>query len=686
LNNNKKNTSKIFSKKSFLYFTGFPKITIVFTLLIFVVIVNAIINIYFIYKDRNNIEKITEFINPYLNDLNRLNKTIVESKMYTTNWVHVPNSVEDKAKLDSLQKFIYPEIKSNLIAKTKVLKENFPDYKAIENIEFIFKDLDKLIQAQKKVMITLACFDDYENPNKKFKAEDIIESFLFPKTQLILTRLTIITREVEKSTNDLTQSILNDSKRITNILIFLSLLLIIFIVLSIEIIITNIRKPSIEMKKVMDTLSKGELLNTHIQESDNIIGEMALSLNILTNNFKKTVLFAQEIENGNLSVSFEKLSENDHLGEALINMRNSLKSYSSDMETKIKLRTDEVIQKSKEIEIQKIFYESILSTLPMDISIYNEDKKYVYVNEVAITDKETRNFLIGKTDVDYCNHKKIDIEFAKKREHFFDYALQNNTTSEFVDEILDEKQNTSWKIRRFTPVYEGDVFRYMIAYGMDMTNMKNQEIQIKESLEEKESLLGEIHHRVKNNLTLVLGLIEMQRDMQSDELLKNQFNEIKNRIYAMSLIHDKMYKSNSFANIELDDYLKDLVTTVSRFYGKGKEINLKFELQKILVKGKDAIPIALLMNEVVTNSFKYAFNSNDNKEGNVLFVSLHKEKDSNEIKLIVKDNGHGLSDKFDLKKSKSLGFKLINIFVKQLKGELKYYNDNGLTFEMKFNL
>jgi len=204
LNNNKKNTSKIFSKKSFLYFTGFPKITIVFTLLIFVVIVNAIINIYFIYKDRNNIEKITEFINPYLNDLNRLNKTIVESKMYTTNWVHVPNSVEDKAKLDSLQKFIYPEIKSNLIAKTKVLKDKFPDYKAIENIEFIFKDLDKLIQAQKKVMITLACFDDYENPNKKFKAEDIIESFLFPKTQLILTRLTIITREVEKSTNDLT--------------------------------------------------------------------------------------------------------------------------------------------------------------------------------------------------------------------------------------------------------------------------------------------------------------------------------------------------------------------------------------------------------------------------------------------------------------------------------------------------
>jgi len=687
LKSSNKNISEIFSKKSFLYFTGFPKITIVFSLLILVVIINAIINIYFINKDRNNIQKITELINPYLNDLNRLNKNIIESKMYTTNWVHVPNSLEDKAKLDSLQKFIYPEIKSSLTDKTKVLKDNFPDYKAIPDIQPIFNDIDKLIQAQKKVMITLACFDDYENPNKKFKAEDIIETFLFPKTQLILSRLTTITNDVEKASDELKQSILNDSKLITNILIFLSLLLIVFVIISIHIMIANIRKPSVEMKKVMDTLSKGELQNIHIKQSDNIIGEMALSLNKLTDNFKKTVLFSQEIENGNLSVSFEKLSENDHLGEALINMRNSLKSYSSEMEAKIKLRTDEVLQKSNEIELQKIFYESVLSTIPMDISIYNEDKKYVYVNDVAIADKETRNFLIGKTDKDYCTYKNIDIDFANKREHFFDYALKTNTTSEFVDEILDEKQNTLWKIRRFTPVYEGDVFRYMIAYGMDMTNMKNQEIQIKESLEEKESLLGEIHHRVKNNLTLVLGLIEMQRDMQSDELLKNQFNEIKNRIFAMSLIHDKMYKSNSFANIELDDYLKDLVTTVSRFYGKGKEISLKFDFQKIIVKGKDAIPIALLMNEVVTNSFKYAFNSRENKEESELFISINKVINSTEeIKLIVKDNGPGLPENFDIKKSKSLGFKLIHIFVKQLKGELKYYNDNGLTFEIKFNL
>jgi two-component sensor histidine kinase len=675
-------------KKSILYITGFPKITAVYILLLIIVTINAIVNFYFISKERKNIQKITEQINPYLHNLHQLEELIIESKMYTTNWVHVPNSLEDKAKLDSLQTFMYPIIKTSLLTKTKELQVNFPDYSTIPDIEPLFKEMEQLIIVQKKVMHTLANFDDYENPNKKFEAEDNIESYIFPVTQQLLNDLSLITKEIQLKSDDLKQSILNDSQRLSNIMIFLSILLIGFIVLSIYTMVINIRKPSLEMKKVMDVLSSGELINTHIKESNNIIGEMAFSLNNLSENFKKTVTFAKEIENGNFSVPFEKLSENDHLGEALINMGNSLRSYSSEMESKIKHRTDEVLQKSKEIELQKLFYESVLSTIPMDISIYNEDKKYVYINEVAIEDKETRNFLIGKTDHEYCEFKKIDIGFAKKREDCFNYALKTNSTTEFVDEIHDGNHK-QWKIRRFTPVYEGDVFRYMIAYGMDMTNMKNQEIQIKESLEEKESLLGEIHHRVKNNLTLVLGLIEMQRDMQPDVLLKNQFNEIKNRIYAMSLIHDKMYKSNSFANIELGDYLKDLVSTVSKFYGKGKDINLKFNLEQLFVKGKDAIPIALLMNEVVTNSFKYAFNliNSTEKSSNELIVSLFRNSIiKDEIILIVSDNGPGLPKEFDIKKSKSLGFKLIQIFVKQLKGELHYYNNNGLTFEIRFTI
>lgn len=672
-----------------MYVTGFPNITIIFIILAFIGLLNAVSSYYYISKDRGNIQKITELINPYLEDLDHLNDLFIESKMYTTNWVHVPNSFEDKAKLDSIQRIKYPAIKVAILKKSKILEENFSDYSNLGDIQPIFKDLDTLIKVQQKVMAKLANFDDYEKPGKKFEAEDIIESQLFPQTENALGKLHALTHDIRRSSDLLKQSILKDSQRITNLLIFLSVCLVLFIIISIYFMAVNIRKPSIEMKNVIDSLSRGELSNVYIEESNNIVGEMALSLNKLTENFKKTYLFAKEIEDGNLSAPFEKLSENDHLGEALISMRDSLRSYSLEMETRIKERAEEVIQKGKDIESQKIFYETVLSSIPMDIFIYDDQKKYVYINDVAINDHETRKFLIGKTDYEYCQLKHIDTAFAKRRDECYDVARKTKNTAEFEDKIIDDKQNVIWRIRRFTPVFEDIQFRYMISYGMDITSMKNQEIQIKESLEEKESLLGEIHHRVKNNLTLVLGLIEMQRDLQLDDVFKNQFNEIKNRIYAMALIHDKMYKSNSFANIELNDYLRDLLTSVSRFYGKGKVVNLKFEMDKVYVKGKDAIPIALLMNEIVTNSFKYAFKTTggNEKEAGVIVVSLHKGPNENdEIVLSIKDNGPGLPEGFDLSKIKSLGFKLIHIFVKQLKGELTYFNDNGLTFVIKFRL
>ena len=687
-NNTENNSKKSWWQKNLLNATGFPKITLIFFLLLFVVIINAVINYYYISKDRNNIKEITELINPYIEDLDRFNEMIIESKMYTTNWVYVPSSIEDKVKLDSIHRIAYPKLKVDLIAKAQLLTKDYYGEFDVQNLNLIFHEIDSIILLQQDVMKTLRTFDDYENPEKKFKAEEMVESNIFPRTEKVLLKLRVVLVDTKKNSSQLKESILTDSYRITNILIILSIVLIFFIAISVYFIIVNIRRPTIQMKNVIDHLTKGELIETNVGSSDNIIGEIASSLNKLTESFKKTAAFAHEIESGNLTVKYEKLSDKDQLGEALINMRNSLSVYSNEMELKIKERTQEALQKGQEIEIQKLFYESVLSSIPLDIAIYDENKKYIYLNDVAVTDKVTREFLIGKSDSEYCQFKNIDISFAQKREEFFDLAKQKGLTTEFEDNIVRENGLSVWKLRRFSPVFEGGQFRYMIAYGLDITEKKKDEIQIKESLEEKESLLGEIHHRVKNNLTLVLGLIEMQRDRQIDEMQKSQFNEIKNRIYAMSLIHDKMYKSHSFANIELQDYLKDLVTSISRFYGKGKGIALKFQLESTSVKGKDAIPIALLMNEVVTNSFKYAFNTPAAEQGGgTLFVSLHRNSEiAGGLVLSVKDNGPGLPEGIDLSKSQSLGFKLIHIFVKQLKGELNYFNDGGLNFVIKFKL
>jgi two-component sensor histidine kinase len=219
----------------------------------------------------------------------------------------------------------------------------------------------------------------------------------------------------------------------------------------------------------------------------------------------------------------------------------------------------------------------------------------------------------------------------------------------------------------------------MIGYGIDITTKKLDELKIQESLIEKEALLGEIHHRVKNNLTLVLGLIEMQKDTLNDEKLAGQFIEIRNRIAAMSLIHDKMYRGESFANIDLNEYLTDLISAIAKFYSKDKAVKLIFELDKIFISSKSAVSLALLVNEVVTNAFKYAFK--DIKVG-VLKSTLTRDENNNI--LIISDNGNGLPEDFDIKNTKSLGFKLFNIFVKQLKGSFEYFNDNGLQFVIKW--
>jgi len=219
----------------------------------------------------------------------------------------------------------------------------------------------------------------------------------------------------------------------------------------------------------------------------------------------------------------------------------------------------------------------------------------------------------------------------------------------------------------------------MIGYGVNITAKKEQEIELANSLEEKEALLGEVHHRVKNNLSLILGLIEMQAAYSEDGYFKKQLSEIRSRILAMALIHDKMYKSSTFARIELRDYLTDLITSISKFFAREKIVKINLNLESVQISSKAVVPLALLVNEIVTNAFKYAFSKTEN---GVLSVSL--AQDEKEITLSIADNGPGLPEGEDVKKGKTLGFKLFGLFVKQLKGNYELHGSNGLLFMVRF--
>lgn len=668
------------NSKSRITYNSFPKITIVFIVVIFTVLINTGLNIYLTNRQIKNIEKISTIINPYMENLGELSDILVESKMYTTNWVHLPNEIDDKKSLDSLHKYRYNQAKhkiANYILKFRN-KQNTINFNADSLLDFI-SDFESLIYSEKTIMNTLVDFDDYENPSKKFLCEKIIEDEILPKTKSMIKKLNYIMFINNALSKKLEAEIRQDTKKISFVILISSIGLLFFILIAVYFISSNITKPVIQMNGIIHQLAKGQLPEQKLQVENNIIGDIAQSVNTLSESFTKTSKFANEIEKGNFSVQYNKLSTEDILGNALISMRDSLQIFSNTLNQKVTESTNEVIEKRKKIEEQTLFYESIFSNIPIEIAIFDKDFKYLFVNTIGVKDSELRKQIIGKDYFEYCRIKNYDIENAIKHSDIFKEVIKTGDSKDFEYSFVNKQGKIKYNSRKFYPVFDENGFKYMIGYSIDITEKKEQELNISESLREKEALLGEIHHRVKNNLALVTGLIEMQSARTNNNSLKTQFIEIQQRINAMSLIHEKLYKSSNFVKIDLQDYLKDLVDFLRNFFDKNKSVKVHFDLESVYVSAKRAVPVALIVNELITNSFKYAFL--DKKNGDI-YVKLTKLED--EITLCVSDSGPGIPSDFNIKEADSLGFKLLNIFIKQLKGSFEYRNEQGLIVCLKF--
>ncbi len=208
-------------------------------------------------------------------------------------------------------------------------------------------------------------------------------------------------------------------------------------------------------------------------------------------------------------------------------------------------------------------------------------------------------------------------------------------------------------------------------------NSKNKIIS--QNLKEKELLVKEVHHRVKNNFQIVSSLLELQTRGIEDEKALALAKEGKNRVRSMALIHQKLYQ-NEDGLVDFDEYLELLVREIHAIYASDTKIETSIVSKNKKFDVDTAIPLGLIINEIITNAYKYAFHPN--KE-NSLTIILEKE---NEVyyKLTVKDNGPGFPEDVDAKKAKSLGLRLVNRLVKQLHGELVIENKNGALFKILF--
>jgi PAS domain S-box-containing protein len=222
----------------------------------------------------------------------------------------------------------------------------------------------------------------------------------------------------------------------------------------------------------------------------------------------------------------------------------------------------------------------------------------------------------------------------------------------------------------------------VLSIATDITDRKLTEEKIEASLKEKEILLSEIYHRVKNNMQIIISLLGLQSRHVKEEKYREMFKESQNRILSMSLVHEKLYQSKDLTQIDFNEYVRDLIKGLFRSYGANKgNIVLKIDVKTILLGIDHAIPCGLIINELVTNSLKYAFP--DRREGEIKVV-LHPTEE-NMIELAVGDNGIGIPEDMDFKQTKTLGLHLVTMLAEnQLHGDITLNRSKGTEFIIKF--
>ncbi|HCF29630.1 MAG TPA: hypothetical protein DEV81_21050 [Cyanobacteria bacterium UBA11049] len=222
--------------------------------------------------------------------------------------------------------------------------------------------------------------------------------------------------------------------------------------------------------------------------------------------------------------------------------------------------------------------------------------------------------------------------------------------------------------------------KYFIVIIEDISKRKQAEDQIKASLKEKEVLLKEIHHRVKNNLQIISSLLNLQSGYIEDPKILEILKASENRVISMALVHEQLYLSKDLAQIDSNTYIKDLASNLFSSYNINIDaVELKVNLAQFLLSADTAITCGLIINELISNALKYAFPSGAGE----IRINFEPDKQG-QIILSISDNGIGLPEEFDLQNTESLGLQIVAALTNQLQGELELHKTYGTEFRIKF--
>ena len=276
-----------------------------------------------------------------------------------------------------------------------------------------------------------------------------------------------------------------------------------------------------------------------------------------------------------------------------------------------------------------------------------------------------------------------DKEYNKVLEGYYNQAFKGKPAN-FELETLDKNLHRIYLDIFLNPIFENNVVVEVSGIAHDVTEKKTTQQKIEQSLKEKEVLLKEVHHRVKNNMQVISSILNLQSSYVSDEYTLSLLKESQNRIKTMAYIHESLYQNKSFTSVNFSAYVSTLVNNIIHSYelNQGK-VKVNLDLDKINLSLDNSIPAGLIINELVTNALKHAFK---NQENGHITISLKSK--NNTVYLEVKDDGSGLNPNIDVKNTNTLGLQLVNALVDQMEAKVDFQSEKGkgtsvvVTFKM----
>ncbi len=367
----------------------------------------------------------------------------------------------------------------------------------------------------------------------------------------------------------------------------------------------------------------------------------------------------------------------------------ALQTAHDELEQRVHERTIELIRTNallrQEIKERKQIEEKLRQseeTAHALLNAYTDAALLIDIKGTILALNDTMAARFQKPAADIIGLNSLDVfpdHIIQQGQGTVNQLLQSKQPIRLEGKFLDQIQDN-----HYYPIIDtsGQVTRIAI-YSHDITEQKLAEAQIKSSLHEKEVLLKEIHHRVKNNLQIITSLLYLQAKQVKNQQTFSMFQESQNRVKSMALIHEKLYQAPDLAHIDFGDYIRNLTNHLFRSYGVSSSyINLKIETNHILLNIDVAILCGLIINELVSNALKYAFPQESHPSGNIC-IGLQRDE-SGQITLTTHDNGLGFPAEVDFKHPATLGLQLVNNLVKQLNGTIELESNQETTFKICF--